>query len=100
MTEPLFAKLRELYKEANPNGISVWSCDAELNKDAILMMAAVNELPKLFAALDLMELELQKIANGCETEFMGDQMHYAPWNSDTMAMVAEDALAKVREMGR
>lgn len=109
MTEPLFAKLRQLYQEANPHGISVWSSDAELNKDAVLMMAALNCLPRLFAALDLMQSELNEIAEDAlakvreiaQSEDNGCQHKKWDYTADKcLDCGAMDPLAKLREMGK
>lgn len=103
MTEPLFAKLRELYKEANPHGISVWSSDAELNKDAILIVATFNALPKLFSALDLMEEALGFYATPWGKHHNSgdpDTDELIRNRLDSVGLKARDTLAEVREMGK
>lgn len=97
LTEPLFAKLRELEKEGfilfvPSEGATI--NDFEVDKKTFAgfyqkteVDKIVVELPKLFAALDLMEEALIAVDNN-------PSKHCACWS------LTHGALAKVREMGK
>lgn len=122
MTEPLFAKLRELEKKATgiewfhkgslseeeackAGGIEPGLCalieeedgrfeeqdllDPLTDTDAEFIAEMRNSLPKLFAALDLMEDALKTIKFHEDPRFMFSFQY----------SIVANALAKVREMG-
>lgn len=98
MTEPLFAKLRELEKEGftlfvPAEGATINDFDFEVDEKTFAgfyqkteVDKVVSDLPKLFAALDLMEKALIGFSKHCI------KPQCRCW--------ACEALAKAREMGK
>lgn len=104
MTEPLFAKLRELQNKVNEGGWrmcgQVYNSDLEGRECLVgyavtesidaheLRQEIKNTLPKLFTALDLMEEALEVVTAYEDPKYMFSHQY----------AVAANALAKVREI--